>query len=417
MQHRTQDIQVVLVFDNARHFDNAFGTLSALQSPLQNALSGASPDGAPWHELKGMGTPQLFAMACAHCHVSVERCDAPLALQGFADALANPLYQNMRGDLIEAIAQHQRALLITVGPGEVPGFASAIASSGLMDSLSDAGDMPFANHVSQENYEARLLVAQAVGITLIDLLMPSAVHWVQSQQVFDGATFKTLASKGFNLPLYVGPFLYGGHQNADGSVAAGVRGLGSQMLVDKMVIVPPTTQDWADSYQQILGFVAYCRAIGRVLGDTETMSTDADDAPILTVHHATTIPQLPNGHIELRVQSDGAPRKGTTRKVYTDESALKDALRGKRTTAASPKTPPKGWRRFFWAPDKDARRTRLVIGGTFVFIAAVAGMEMLKDAGHDLADLLGDFDQIIAPDDGNVLAQARAAAARATQAD
>lgn len=298
MSHLVQPIQIVLVYENAPVFDQHFGDLTAIEPRLKAALQ----DFGDWKSLPGYNTPNHLGLATDARHITLQRYDEKMELGGFADVLANPLITKLRPEMVKAITEHQRAFLIEVGCGSVPGFASALLASGLHDALSDGKDsLGMGMSDDQAGYEARLLLAQRLAVAMIDELTPSAVHWVQSQQAFEAQTFKSLAGDGFSLPLYCGPYLFGGEQMPDGSVKAGVRGFGSQHLLGKMVMFKPDVQLWSDSYMQILGFIAYCRSIGRVLADNETFSADAADAPVIRVSHKNDIPQLADGYIELSV--------------------------------------------------------------------------------------------------------------------
>jgi len=248
---------------------------------------------------------------------------------GFADVLATPLTTHAKPALASAVMEHQRAFLVEVGAGSVPGFASSLQKSGLADALGDLG-AGMGMSEDQAGYENRLLLAQTLTVAMIKEMAPSAIHWVQSQQVFDAPTFTKLAADGFSLPLYCGPFLFGGQQLADGSVKAGVRALGSQNLLGKMVIFRPDVQDWSLSHMQILAFIAYCRSIGRILGDGETMASDSEGAPVIRVSHKSDIPQLPDGYIELSVDGPDTPRPMFGKTYRADAGQLDAAMQGKR---------------------------------------------------------------------------------------
>lgn len=288
-------VQAVVLYENAAAFDAAFGDLFVLDAKLMSALQ----DYGPWQSLKGYNTPNNLGLSSKTRHVTVQRFDTQMPLGGFADVLGNPVVAKLQTDLVRAITGHQRALLLEVGPGSVPGFTSALQSSGIAAKLGGLDDPAMGLAEGQSGYEDRLAIAQYSVISLLPEASASAIHWVQSQQVFEPGSFSKIASQGFSIPLYCGPFLFGGEQTADGAIKAGVRGLGSQNLLGKMVIFKPHTQSWTESYQQMLTFIAYCRSIGRVLDDNETFSADTRDAPVIRVSHKNDIPQLPQGYIEL----------------------------------------------------------------------------------------------------------------------
>ncbi|MDU8942470.1 hypothetical protein [Ovoidimarina sediminis] len=291
MSHLLQNFQIVLVYENAQVFDRQFADLSKIGGRLKTALA----EFGPWETLNGFNSTSSLGIASDSRNITLQRHDVKMALNGFADVLANPLIVNGKRALAKAIVEHQRAILIEVGTGKVPGFAQASAEAGILETLGDTGSAAIGLSDTQADHENRLLLAQAAAVAMIRELAPSAVHWVQSQQVFDAAGFANVAGEGFSLPLYCGPFLYGGEQLPDGSVKAGVRALGSQHLIGKMVVFAPHVQAWSQSYMQILGFVAYCRSIGRILENGETMALEEADATVVRVTHKNDVPQLPTG--------------------------------------------------------------------------------------------------------------------------
>lgn len=326
MSHLIQPIQIVLVFENARTFDQHFGDLASIEPRLKAAIQAFGA----WQSLKGYNTPNHLGLATDTRHITLQRYDEQMQLSGFADVLANPLVNHAKRNLAQAIMDHQRAFLIEVGTGSVPGFATSLMGSRIEEVLGGMDTLGMGLTDDQAGYENRLLLAQTCVMAMIKEMAPSAIHWVQSQQVFEASTFFNLAADGFSLPLYCGPFLYGGEQMADGSVKAGVRALGSQNLLGKMVIFKPDVQDWAESYMQILSFIAYCRSIGRILDDRKTMASDVADAPVIRVAHKHDIPQLPDGYIELRVDGRSNTERMFGQTYRADATQLDAAMRGTR---------------------------------------------------------------------------------------
>lgn len=326
IKQASQPVQVVLVFDNARSFRRQFKHMETLLVRLQEALH---PYGT-WQHLKGFSAPSLLGVASDKTHVTIQRFDKPMPISGFANTLSNPLITNLRPDVAKALLQHKCALLIEVGPGSVPGFTQAFAAAGFDDAMATAMDDLLGDVTKRDSYEQRMLIAQAVGCALIDQMMPSAVHWGQSQQAFDGATFQRIASDRFNLLLYVGAYPYDVQQLKDGNVQLGLRGLGSQALLGKMVMCAPDTKDWVENYQMMLAFITYCRSMGRLLGDNETFGLDGPDAPVYEVQHNSDIPELPDGYILLKRRSEGALKPKALKTMTSSENNLRAAIQGKR---------------------------------------------------------------------------------------
>ena len=179
------------MYDNARVFDRHFKNMGALLGPIGSALSAHGN----WQHLPGYAAPDMVAMASDTRHVILTRKDAPMALEGFASIVTNPINGAFRKNEMAAIKKHKRAMLIEVYAGSVPGFGQALAGMELASLLGDLG--PQVGSETQDQHEERLPITQLVGAALVDEVMPSAVHWRQSQQIFDGAPSKSLPSVAF----------------------------------------------------------------------------------------------------------------------------------------------------------------------------------------------------------------------------
>jgi hypothetical protein len=319
----SQSVQVVLLFDNKRAFDAAFGDLKAVCGTLAEQIK---VDEA-WTPLDGASTPTCQMMSSEERHFSIERFDARMAQDGFVDVLSNPVYAQGAPDLCKAVKGHTCALMLQVAPGAVPGFGAALAQSGLAD-LFGAEEGVRLGLSSASDYEDRMLLAQIIASCLITYMMPSAVHWGQSQKLFTGRGFIDAAQGGFSLPLYVGSMVVPGGTTPQGEVKAGVRGFGTQFLVGKMVMVDPDVQPWSQSYELICTFVTYCRSIGRVLQDHESFSMGEGDGPVIRVRHMADIPQLPEGYIVLHIDRDTLPENSAKTVVRADAGNMQDALDG-----------------------------------------------------------------------------------------
>ncbi|MBO9400746.1 hypothetical protein [Shimia sp. R9_3] len=371
-----QALQVVLVFDNTRQFKRQFKALERLIPRLQDALK----DYGPWTSLKGYNSPHHLGLATDQVNVTLERFDKPLPQDGFSSVLSNALTAALRPDLFQAVKQHKRAILIEVAPGSVPGFAAAMANSGAdSDFIASLGPM-LGDIANTDSFERRLLIAQTVATALIGEMMPSAVHWCQSHQLLDGATFVKLASVGFNPVLYVAPFPFGAGAGPDGTQKVGLRALGSQYFLGKEVIFAPDAtepQQLFQNHQHILEFLTYCRALGRILGDMETFSTDAPGADVIEVRHNADNPQFPNGYIELRRRLPDAPKpRSVVTTQMLSEQQLSAAVRGDRNalpknTQQPAEVGPQSLRsklRFLYATLRYHRVGRLLAGLVFLYI-------------------------------------------------
>lgn len=309
MTNRSRPIQVVLVFDNEYSFQRAFDNLLELKGKLADAVQ----EFGPWKTLEGLSTPSYFGMATNSNFITLQRMDHHMELEGFKVVLNNPLMAKFKPDQVEALYDHRRAILIEVGCGSVPGFAALFSQSKLAGSIGPLGDLVPGYSEDQAGHEARLKMAQRISCVLTGELAPSAIHWTQSQQLFDANTFQSLTTQEFPLTLYCGPSIYGGRQLPDGLVQAGVIVVGSDSVLGKIVTFKPDTQDWQKSYALCLSFIEYCRFRGRLVEDNETFALEEPDAPVVQVRYQNGIPGYDGDYIELSL--DGRKTSDMQRKT------------------------------------------------------------------------------------------------------
>ncbi len=295
MSDPTTPIQAVLMYDNEYSFQQAYDNLLE----LEGKLAGAVQEFGPWKTLNGLSVPSHFAIATNRNYITVERMDCHADLKGFQSVLDNPLMAKFKPDQVEAVYDHRRAILIEVGCGSVPRFSMIFAQTKLAESLGPLGDFAPNYAEDQAGHEARLKMVQRIACVLINELAPSAIHWTQSDQLFDASTFQSLAVQEFPLPLYCGPSIYGGRELANGQVEIGVHVLGSQSILGKLVTFKPDVLDWPKSYVICLSFIDYCRRQGRLVADNETFSLEEPDAPVLRVRHRNDFPGYVGDCIEL----------------------------------------------------------------------------------------------------------------------
>lgn len=205
------------------------------------------------------------------------------------------------------------------------------AQTKLAESMGPLGDLVPGYSEDQAGHEARLRMAQNIACVLIKELAPSAIHWTQSQQLFDANKFQTLAAQEFPLQLYCAPSIYGGRQLSNGQVEAGVHILGSQSVLGKLVTFKPDVQDWPRSFVLCMAFIEYCRRHGRLVEDNGTFSLEEPGTPVLRVRHRNDFPGYDGDYIELSL--DGR----TTSDIQREKSSgLTGWLKAKLSQPARP---------------------------------------------------------------------------------
>lgn len=316
-----QPLQAALLFENTRQFDENFPDWQELCDAISRHLGDTS---APFHILPGATGAQMATLSNDDLHITLERMDAPLSVDGFRPVLARPFYAKMHPDLVAGVENHQRAVLINVGLGNIP-FPM---DHELVDSLDMLTSL--VGEQTQARFERRLLVAQATAVALADAFMPAVVHWGQSDQLFAGPSFVELAGAGFNLPLYVHPGFASSGRKIDDSYCTGVDAYGTKHLIAKHVVFAEHPQNMMQSYQLVLAFVAYCRSLGRLLEDGETFGAE-DGGPTVEVHHMPATDAHPDGYIELRQrEASDTPLPARPVRVRPSATKLRRAMRGQR---------------------------------------------------------------------------------------
>ncbi|MEP3636005.1 MAG: hypothetical protein ABJN14_01930 [Paracoccaceae bacterium] len=291
-------LQVALLFDNATLFDANAPDWDAFAKTLNTHLQGIT---APFKVLPGMTNDTVATFGNNVLHVTLERMSQPLAMDGFAPVLSQPYYQKMHPELVEAVHEHQRAILVGVGLGRIPFPVDhpLIQELGMSDDLGGTQD--------QDMFERRLRVTQAAALTAMQPLMPSVVHWGQSDQLLFGAQFEPLAKQHFPLSLFVHPGFHSSGRKEKDSYLTGVNAFGACHIVGKHVEFSEDAQPMADSYASCLAYIAYARSLGHHLRDGETFSICEHGATISVLNLPPTA-QHPQGVVRLvRMDTDGTP--------------------------------------------------------------------------------------------------------------
>lgn len=129
--------------------------------------------------------------------------------------------------------------------------------------------------------ETLALMARVIG----DHQNPSAVHWAQSDQVFESEAFEATAALGFPGPLAIHPILSGKPPED-----IGLRTFGAHHWLGREIVVPPTALPWSAAYEAAL---AFCRLAaspeGYVIPDGDTFGPSPEDGEesgeLWRVHH------------------------------------------------------------------------------------------------------------------------------------
>lgn len=280
-------LRIHLAYDTADQFDDHFSNMDRLMRAMKAALA----QFGGWAPLEGLPSNGLLCWHNKSLHVTVKRHDAPLRKTHFTNVLSNPLIAQKNAHVLDGLKTHQRALVIEVGLDTLDGMSSALMCAGLGPLLGvqrlEAAGFP----ETLAEFENRLILGQAVALSLMQEISPSTVHWVQSQQVFDAPSFVRIAKKGLCLALYIGanPADPTPHSGPFGDTLGAIRLTGSQDFLGRVAIMDAPDQHWADSYAQALSFISHFRNEGRVPKDGEAYRLGGAGArPIKVTYMPTT---------------------------------------------------------------------------------------------------------------------------------
>lgn len=255
--------------------------------------------------------------------LTFEYVDAPPMGALFASALASPVTTMIAPQMPTHIENARSHILLEVCHGTLsPAEASPREAGVLHDTDMDLPSV----HAAAFNRRLETLVLMAR--VLCDHIAPSAIHWTQSNQLFEPGTFETLASGGFPGPLTIHPLLFGEHSDradgdrADGDLAdggdgadrdaaamVGIRTFGARHWLGREILVPPSPLPWSAGYETILSFCAYATMEGGIIipdGDTfgpPATSPDEESGEIWRVHHR-------DAETSLATNDDGDARGG-----------------------------------------------------------------------------------------------------------
>jgi len=187
--------------------------------------------------------------------LTFEYVDAPPKHEVFAQAIGSPVTAALCPDMPNRLIRAQAMVLLEVSHGamggveEDPKFASMFEQLGVRQGA------------TAEQFQRRLETLALMTRVAIDTVAPSAVHWTQSNQLFDPKVVHGFAEMGFPGPLSIHPYVFGPDDQDAAAIAeddakAGIRTFGARHWLEREIYVAPTTLPWSASFQTIL---AFCR--------------------------------------------------------------------------------------------------------------------------------------------------------------
>jgi hypothetical protein len=233
-------------------------------------------------------------------HIIISQTPEPLSHEGFASALASPYTLMTLENLEKTIASHKARVFITVG-------------SGMADQdFSDMEDVPeeFRKILTQDQpsqtkqeFETKLTICQVLTNYFFNNSQPDAVHWCQSDQLFNPARYKLLMSNPFPIPLFVHPGLFSSRKEINGTQVVGLHTFGASHLIGQEITFneAPVPLSWM--YERVCNFIEMSRTAGRLIPSGETFGANSKE--IIRVLHRPASKDAPQGEIELTLEASG----------------------------------------------------------------------------------------------------------------
>jgi hypothetical protein len=191
--------------------------------------------------------------------------------------LKSPITTLLCPDVPARIDAHQTCVLISVMHG-VSGNSPEIAA------MLEQVHHPTAG-ATLAHFQQRLELSELVIMIAQESQPASAIHWMQSDQLFDAKTFETLGGGPAPNHLHVHPFLMDSGKSEQGKPLVSVVGLGSSQFVGRTVMMRPSTLPWQASFEALFVFLRVAlKPNGYIIPDTETFG-DEDNSQSYRVRH------------------------------------------------------------------------------------------------------------------------------------
>jgi hypothetical protein len=209
--------------------------------------------------------------------ITLEYMDGQANVALFDLPLKSPITNMLCSEMGERVAGHRSHVLIGVSHGV---FGNSPEVAALLDKMSYPK-----TGATYAHFEQRLIVCELLTLIAQETLQASAIHWTQSDQLFDYKTFETYANGTAPSLLHVHPYLLGGGTSDEGDPLVTVVGLGSAQFVGRTVTVKANPLPWHVSFEAIFIFLRVALAKGGyIIPDIDTFG-DEDNTQSYRVRH------------------------------------------------------------------------------------------------------------------------------------
>lgn len=223
--------------------------------------------------------------------VTLEYVAAPAKAEVFRQPVESAITRIYCPDMPERLMRHRSHILINVSHG-------ALSSTPEIDKMLDQiGYVRPGTNLPQ--FLRRLEVCALLSRLAQDDVPASVVHWTQSNQLFPGEMFDTIAAGAPPGPLHIHPYLYGGGQSASGKALAGIRTFGAGHFIDREIRIEPSELPWAANFETILAFLRVATTQnGYIIPDGDTFGPEDQSLSYRVRHIAATANDVPLYELE-----------------------------------------------------------------------------------------------------------------------
>jgi hypothetical protein len=220
--------------------------------------------------------------------VTVEYIDGPPNHEIFAQALGSAITSQLCPDMPERLARARAMILINVNHGvfgqEIQDqFGAMFAEIGFPR---QGATLP--------QFKQRLKVLANLSRLTADMTSPSVVHWTQSNQLFPGDKWDSLAGMDAPSFIHVHPFLFGPGDPVDGKYKLGIRTFGARHFIGHELLIEPHEIAWAANYDVVLTFLTVATLEnGYIIPDGDTFGPEDGSLSYRVRHRAAEPDDVP----------------------------------------------------------------------------------------------------------------------------
>lgn len=266
------EIQSALLFD--QRVDDLEAIVRSFMR-VEEGRSGARfnvPEAKPGSFYRLFGGDELM--------ITLEYLDQPANPDVFQQVLASAITGILCPDIRERLMRNRSHILINV-------------SHGAMGDVLNSPDI--ARFLQQIDYKVqgqslpqflrRLDVCALISRIASDQVMPQAVHWTQSNQLFPGDKFEAVAGLPGPSPLHIHPYLFGGEKADCGETKLGIRTFGARHFIGREILVQPSVLPWAANYETVLAFLRIATTKnGYIIPDGDTFGPEDRSQSYRVIH-------------------------------------------------------------------------------------------------------------------------------------